>query len=111
MLDERPERRVPEQSPRESGGSDQRIGQRRYNNAANRAYYARFQAAIAALDLAGIRPAAGTAQWSHSFVQAQFAGVLVGRRKQYPAELREVLSYIQQIRNQADYSITEVSQT
>ena len=42
-------------------------------------------------------------------MQAQFAGVLVGRRKLYPANLRDVLSRTQQLRNQADYERADVS--
>ena len=40
----------------------------RYNNAANRAYYACFQAALAALMRAGIRTPSPSGQWSHEFV-------------------------------------------
>jgi uncharacterized protein (UPF0332 family) len=37
----------------------------RYNSCANRAYYACFQAAVAALLAAGIRPASPRGEWSH----------------------------------------------
>lgn len=58
----------------------------RYNACANRCYYACFQAAIAALMQAGIRPPRGAqGAWGHAFVQAQFAGELVNRRKLYAA--------------------------
>lgn len=67
----------------------------RYNNAANRSYYACFQAAIAALDIAGVHRPAGSEGWSHGFVQAQFVGILVNRRKVYAPELRDVLSRTQ----------------
>ncbi len=83
----------------------------RYNNAANRSYYACFQAAIAALDLAGIRPSGERGAWSHTFVQSQFAGQLVNRRKVYPAELRDALTQTQAVREQADYRATRVSNT
>jgi hypothetical protein len=56
----------------------------RYNNSANRSYYATFQAAIAALILAGTRPPGG-ADWGHGYVAAQFDG-LINRRKLYPTE-------------------------
>jgi uncharacterized protein (UPF0332 family) len=42
----------------------------RYDNVANRAYYAALQAAIAALDLAGIHPPGAGVEWSHTFVQS-----------------------------------------
>ena len=83
----------------------------RYDNTANRAYYASFQAAIAALDVAGIRPPGKADAWGHGFVQAQFAGVLIDRRKLYPADLRGVLSRTPEVRPQADYALAQVSQT
>lgn len=82
----------------------------RYNNAANRAYYACFQAAIAALDLAGIRPSGERGEWSHGFVQGQFAGQLVNRRKRYPAALRDALIQTLRVRELADYRPTQVSE-
>ena len=81
----------------------------RYNNAANRSYYASFQAAIAALDLASIRPPVGKTEWGHAFVQGQFTGLLVNRRKLYPAALRDVLTQTQAVREQADYRTSRVS--
>jgi uncharacterized protein (UPF0332 family) len=82
---------------------------RRYNASANRAYYAVFHAAIVALLRAGIQPH-GT-QWGHGFVQAQFAGQLVTRRKVYPAALRDTLPRLAELRERADYGLTHVSQT
>jgi len=49
-------------------GAESEFVNGRYNNVANRAYYACFQAAIAALVLADIRPPGGKADWSHQFV-------------------------------------------
>src|SRR5918992_3066735 len=72
----------------------------RYNSCANRTYYACFQAAIAALLVAGIRPAG---QWNHQFVQAQFVGVLINKRKRYESELRRVLADKQSLRDKTDY--------
>jgi uncharacterized protein (UPF0332 family) len=72
----------------------------RYNSCANRTYYACFQAAIAAILTEGIRPAG---QWSHQFVQAQFVGVLINKRKRYESELRRVLADNQSLRDKADY--------
>jgi uncharacterized protein (UPF0332 family) len=82
---------------------------RRYNASANRAYYAVFHAAIVALLRAGIQP--HSAQWGHGFVQAQFAGQLVTRRKVYPAALRDTLPRLAELRERADYGLTPVSQT
>ena len=64
--------------------------------------------AIVALIRAGIRPTGE--QWSHAFVQAQFAGQLVYRRKLYPADSRNVLPYLQSLREKADYETDSVNQ-
>lgn len=64
-------------------GAVSEFGNGRYNNCANRTYYAAFQAAIAALDLAGVPAAQGPSGWNHGFVQAQFAGVLIGCRPSF----------------------------
>ena len=82
----------------------------RYNNTANRAYYACYQVAIAALDLASIRPSDGKSEWGHAFVQSQFAGALVNRRKLYPPVLRDVLAQTFALRAQGDYKQAGVRQ-
>ncbi len=50
-------------------------------------------------------------QWSHAFVQAQFSGVLIGRRKRYPASLRKVLFDARTLRDKADYRTDSVTRT
>jgi uncharacterized protein (UPF0332 family) len=82
----------------------------RYNSCANRAYYACFQAAIAALLSAGIQTANPKGEWSHEFVQSQFNGVLVNRRKLYPVPLRRVLRDTMEVREKADYTLSSVSE-
>jgi hypothetical protein len=62
-------------------GTESEFGNRRYHNCANRLYYACFQAAIAALVQEGIAPPRRDVRWGHDFVQAQFAGQLIARRK------------------------------
>lgn len=81
----------------------------RYNSCANRCYYACFQAAIAALLREGVRASGG--QWGHDFVQAQFGGQLINRRKRYSSNLRRVLPENQALRDQADYEPRLVNQT
>lgn len=71
------------------------------NNCANCCYYACFQAAIHALLRGGIQPQGR--RWSHEFVQSQFVGLLINRRKLYPAELRGLLLAASGLRNAADY--------
>ncbi|HET8629112.1 MAG TPA: HEPN domain-containing protein [Thermomicrobiales bacterium] len=91
-------------------GAESEFANGRYNNAANRAYYACFQAAITALNRAGIHPSGARGEWGHDFVQSQFAGQLINRRKAYPAELRDTLLQSMRVRAQADYKITGVSE-
>jgi uncharacterized protein (UPF0332 family) len=82
----------------------------RYNNSANRSYYAVFQAAIYALLAAGIRPAGAVDHWGHDYVQAQFVGQLINRRKRYPADLRNTLEQNYRLREAADYRRDPVSE-
>ncbi|HEX5497925.1 MAG TPA: HEPN domain-containing protein [Thermomicrobiales bacterium] len=80
----------------------------RYNSCANRCYYACFQAAIAALLRDGIRP---RGHWDHAFVQAQFVGLLLNRRKRYDPTLRPTLADNQSLRDKADYRADFVTQS
>ncbi len=91
-------------------GAESEYANKRYNNCANRCYYAMFQAAIAALIAAGIRPLGARAQWEHEFVQARFAGVLVKRRKLYPSDLASAFAPVQRARLTADYEAASVGQ-
>lgn len=84
-------------------GAESELVNERYNNAANRAYFACFHAAVAALALADVRPPAGKRDWTHAFVQGQFPGLLIYRRKQYSAELRDTLDETRALRQDADY--------
>ncbi|OQW90982.1 MAG: hypothetical protein BWK78_05795, partial [Thiotrichaceae bacterium IS1] len=77
-----------------------------YNASANRAYYAAFQAAIAALATVGIL---GLENKNHDTVQAQFAGELIHRRKLYPGHFKSYLMDLQRVRNNADYREMPVS--
>ncbi len=81
----------------------------RYNNRANRCYYAVFHAAIWALAQAGIRPSGRDGEWSHEFVISQFNGQLVHRRKRYPASLGGILEQNRAVRRTADYRRQQVS--
>lgn len=92
-------------------GAESELANGRYNNCANRCYYASFQAAIYALLQAGIRPAASSGEWGHDFVQAQFIGQLINRRKLYPADLRPTLVRNLSLRHEADYGVNMVTQT
>ena len=80
----------------------------RYNSAANRCYYACFQAAIVALLQAGIRTTNPCGEWGHDFVQAEFAK-LIRRQKAYPSELAGELTRLFALRRRADYQPAQVS--
>jgi uncharacterized protein (UPF0332 family) len=92
-------------------GAESERANGRFNNCANRCYYACFQAATAALLHEGMRPGGRGVGWSHAAIQAQFAGELIGRRKVYPAALRETLTRAYLLRQTADYAPDEVSGT
>jgi uncharacterized protein (UPF0332 family) len=81
----------------------------RFNNCANRAYYACFQAAVAALMREGINPPAQSKRWGHEFVQARFVGDLINRRRRYPATLRDTLFRGMELRQTADYRTDHVA--
>ena len=92
-------------------GVESEFAQGRYNNAANRCYYACFQAAVAALHHAGMTPRGVRSEWGHAFVQAEFVGRLIHRRRLYPAELPQVLARNLTPRHTADYAQDLVTQT
>ncbi len=80
---------------------------RRHNSAANRAYYAAFQAAVAALIDADIRPA--NDDWGHRFVMSEFSAKLIRTHKVMPRALRSTLGELFDRRVTADYSAENVS--
>jgi len=80
----------------------------RFNSAANRAYYAAFQAAVAMLLESGVRPRGDS--WEHKFVIAEFSGTLVSRRKIIAGRFRGTLGALFDIRVIADYQTRDVSQ-
>jgi uncharacterized protein (UPF0332 family) len=91
-------------------GAENEFAQGRYNNAANRCYDACFQAAVAALHHAGLAPRGGRSEWGHAFVQAEFVGRLIHRRRRYPTSLRQVLARNLTLRHTADYAPDLVTQ-
>ena len=73
--------------------------------AANRAYYAAFQAAVAALASEGVKKD----QLDHKWVQAQFSQKLIKRKKIFPRRFRSYLLESQSVRNTADYEADHVT--
>lgn len=90
--------------------AESEFANRRYNSCASRCYYACFQAAIYALMRAGIQSPAQTGEWGHDFVQAQFNGQLINRRKLYSGDLRDALHQTYALRVKADYELDHVSE-
>lgn len=82
----------------------------RYNDCANRCYYACFHAAVSALIRGGIRPAGGRDRWDHGFVHGRFAGQLINRRKLYPARLRDTLRQTFVVRQLGDYRSIDIGE-
>jgi len=83
--------------------------QKKYNASASRAYYAVFQAAIAALlKLTDFRPKDG--EWKHGQVQAELNRRLIMRKKTLPAHLGHVPMDLLEIRHTADYRSQMLSQ-
>ncbi len=76
-----------------------------YDAAVNRAYYASFQAAIAALADKGLTHLKN----DHKWVQANFNGVLIKRQKIYPSHLQSYMGDLLTFRNLSDYSVINLS--
>ncbi|MDM8548624.1 HEPN domain-containing protein [Desulfobacterales bacterium HSG2] len=76
-----------------------------YNSCVNRAYYAMFQVALAALLKSGVKPKAK--KIGHDWVQAEFSRLFILRSKQFP-HLKGLLTWVQKWRNTADYSDEEI---
>lgn len=91
-------------------GAESELANRRFNNCANRCYYASFQAAIAALLAAGIQARLPGGRWRHDHIQAQFASQLINRQHRFPPALRTVLSETLLLRQEADYEPDGISQ-
>jgi uncharacterized protein (UPF0332 family) len=81
----------------------------RYNNAANRSYYAVFQAAIHALQMEGVTLPGGGDAWGHPFVDSHFVGHLINRRHLYESNLRNVIPENRKLRHDADYNPESVN--
>ena len=81
------------------------LGAGLYNACANRAYYAMFQSAVAALERQGFQ----RNTWSHPGLQRTFTQELVHRRKLCPNQFSTYLHKGLYWRNMADYSDTDIS--
>jgi uncharacterized protein (UPF0332 family) len=79
-----------------------------YNNAANRAYYAAFQAAIAALSRARVQPPTSR-YWSHDFVLREYCVRLAREGGDYAPSSGAVFKALQDERLKADYEVELIS--
>jgi uncharacterized protein (UPF0332 family) len=79
-----------------------------YNNAANRAYYAAFQAAIAALCKAGVEPPLPR-YWAHDFVLREFCRRLARVEGVYSPAAGATLKALLDERLKADYEVELVN--
>lgn len=82
------------------------LEQRLFDSAANRAYFATFQAAICALESQGIK----RKEWTHKGVHSDFVLLFVRRRKIVPASFVNALPSLMQLRHIGDYQQPGVSQ-
>ena len=78
-----------------------------FNACANRFYYAMFHAALAALLKHGMKPSGE--KIGHDWVQANFSGQLIHRRKVFPRKFRQYLVKAFRVRVAADYQLMPVS--
>jgi len=77
----------------------------------NQAYYAAFQAAVAALWVEGVRPPHERDRTlSHKTIQSEWSGRLIYRRKLYPVELRGTLQWLYDVRLDADYHVAPITE-
>jgi uncharacterized protein (UPF0332 family) len=89
-------------------GATSEYSNKRYNNCANRAYYACFQVAIYALLMTNMKqPTNG--KWRHEYVKAQFVSQFINKKKVYSGDLRDILERYYERRQRADYDDGQVS--
>lgn len=89
-------------------GAEDEFVSRRFNNCANRSYYACFHAALSALIATGYRNAGG--RWSHAAVQSEFSHRFINRTKTFPSDFRDTLLKNMDFRHTADYETEFVSE-
>lgn len=83
-------------------GAEIELAHALYNNAVNRAYYACYHAAVAALCAEGLSPPIEN-YWSHDYVQTEFPARLIDERQRYPRAIRATLKAVFDERLKADY--------
>jgi len=76
-----------------------------YDESANRAYYAAFQAALAMLSDANIQ----VDRKSHKAVQANFNSAFIHKQKVFPSHVKSYLSDLHAVRIDADYKPLVIS--
>jgi uncharacterized protein (UPF0332 family) len=89
-------------------GAELELASGYHDSAVNRAYYASYQAAVAALVAEGVPPIVER-YWPHEVVQAKFPVILIDERQIYPRSLRATLKALFDERLKADYEPDSVS--
>jgi uncharacterized protein (UPF0332 family) len=82
---------------------------KRYNACVNRAYYSIFQSALAVLMYEKYLPTREE-NYRHDFVQAEFIGKLIKKKKVFRQELGGYFNYVLVMRQVADYRFTMISE-
>jgi uncharacterized protein (UPF0332 family) len=111
MADELAARVYREKAHEHLAAAESEYEQQRYNACAKLVYYACFHAAAAALIDAGTPLPSDGKLWSHAFVQSEFSRALIHQRHQFASQYQDVLPRAFSLRQLADYSIEQVSQT
>ncbi len=75
------------------------------DSAANRAYFAAFQAAVWAIESQGIK----RKEWTHKGVHSDFVQLFIRRRKVVPASFASALPHLIRLRHIGDYQQPGVS--
>lgn len=89
-------------------GATLAVAHGQYNNAANRAYYAAFQAAIAALRAAGVEPPIPR-YWAHDYVLREYCCRLAREGGDYAPSSAAVFKALLDERLKADYEVELIS--
>ena len=89
-------------------GAELELAGNYYDSAVNRAYYACYQAAVAALVAEEVPPVVER-YWPHDVVHVRFPSILIDERSRYPRSQRGTLKAIFDERLKADYEPDSVT--
>jgi len=90
-------------------GAELELAGKYHDSAVNRAYYACYQASVAALVAEGVPPIVER-YWPHDVVHVKFPSILIDALQRYPATQRGTLKAIFDERLKADYEPDSVGE-